>query len=108
MPEDPDDPYVLTVGEGVAEAPIVGGCLTLVASSLGTPYEIETDGCIVLLEDLNEEPYMIDAHLNHLILAGKLDNAAGPGVRHRRQPQGARRSPSTTSRRSRSRRSSTS
>jgi muramoyltetrapeptide carboxypeptidase len=77
MPEDPDDPYVLTVGEGVAEARIVGGCLTLVAASIGTPYEIETDGCIVLLEDLNEEPYMIDAHLNHLILAGKLDRAAG-------------------------------
>ena len=77
VPEDPDDPYVLTVGDGVAEAPIVGGCLTLVAASLGTPYEIETDGCIVLLEDLNEEPYMIDTHLNHLILAGKLDNAAG-------------------------------
>jgi muramoyltetrapeptide carboxypeptidase len=77
VPEDPDDPYVLTVSGGVAEAPIVGGCLTLVASSLGTPYEIETDGCIVMLEDLNEEPYMIDAHLNHLILAGKLDDAAG-------------------------------
>jgi muramoyltetrapeptide carboxypeptidase len=75
--EDPDDPYVLTVGGGSTEAPIVGGCLTLVAASLGTPYEIETDGCIVLLEDLNEEPYIIDSHLNHLILAGKLDNAAG-------------------------------
>jgi muramoyltetrapeptide carboxypeptidase len=77
VPEDPDDPYVLTVNDGFAQAPIVGGCLTLVASSLGTPYEIETDGCILMLEDLNEEPYMIDAHLNHLILAGKLDNAAG-------------------------------
>jgi len=61
----------------VAEAPIVGGCLTLVAASLGTPYEIETDGCIVMLEDLNEDPYMIDAHLNHLIDAGKFANAAG-------------------------------
>jgi muramoyltetrapeptide carboxypeptidase len=77
VPEDPDDPYVLTVRDGVAEGPLVGGCLTLVASSLGTPYEIETDGCIVLLEDLNEEPYMIDAHLTHLIVAGKLDKAAG-------------------------------
>jgi len=48
-----------------------------VAASLGTPYEIETDGCIVLLEDLNEEPYIIDSHLNHLLGAGKLDNAAG-------------------------------
>jgi muramoyltetrapeptide carboxypeptidase len=75
--EDPDDPYVLTVGGGAVEAPIVGGCLTLVAASLGTPYEIETDGCIVLLEDLNEDTYMIDSHLNHLILAGKLDKAAG-------------------------------
>jgi muramoyltetrapeptide carboxypeptidase len=77
VPEDPDDPYVLTVGEGTVEAPIVGGCLTLVAASLGTPYEIETDGCIVMLEDLNEDAYMIDAHLNHLIDAGKFDNAAG-------------------------------
>jgi muramoyltetrapeptide carboxypeptidase len=77
VPEDPDDPYVLTVGEGAVEAPIAGGCLTLVAASLGTPYEIETDGCIVVLEDLNEDPYMIDAHLNHLIDAGKLANAAG-------------------------------
>lgn len=75
--EDPDDPYVLTVGGGAVEAPIVGGNLTLVASSLGTPYELETDGCIVLLEDLDEEPYMIDAHLNHLVLAGKLERAAG-------------------------------
>jgi muramoyltetrapeptide carboxypeptidase len=77
VPEDPDDPYVLTIGEGVGEGPIAGGCLTLLASSLGTPYEPDFDGCIVVVEDLNEEPYMIDAHLNHLILAGKLDNAAG-------------------------------
>jgi muramoyltetrapeptide carboxypeptidase len=77
IPEDPDDPYVLTIAGGVAEAPIVGGNLTLLASSIGTPYEVETDGCIVMVEDLNEEPYMIDAHLNHLIAAGKLDGAAG-------------------------------
>jgi muramoyltetrapeptide carboxypeptidase len=75
--EDPDDPYVLTVGEGVAEAPLVGGCLTLLCASIGTPFELETDGCIVLAEDLNTEPYLIDTALNHLIRAGKLDNAAG-------------------------------
>ena len=38
--EDPEDPYVLTLGEGVAEAPLAGGCLTLLASSIGTPYEV--------------------------------------------------------------------
>jgi muramoyltetrapeptide carboxypeptidase len=75
--EDPRNPYVLTVNEGVAEAPLAGGCLTLLASSIGTPYEVDTDGCVVMVEDLNTEPYLIDTALNHLIRAGKLDNAAG-------------------------------
>ena len=75
--EDPENPYVLTIGEGVAEAPLVGGCLTLLAASMGTPYEVQTDGCVVMIEDLNTEPYLIDTALNHLIRAGKLDNAAG-------------------------------
>jgi muramoyltetrapeptide carboxypeptidase len=75
--EDPDDPYVLTVGGGRAEAPIVGGCLTLLCSSIGTPYEIETDGCILMVEDLNTDEYLVDTGLNHLIRAGKLDNVAG-------------------------------
>jgi len=74
---DPDDPYVLTVGEGVAEATLTGGCLTLLSASIGTPFEVETDGCIVMVEDLNTEEYLIDTLLNHLIRAGKLDNAAG-------------------------------
>lgn len=75
--EDPEDPYVLTVGEGVAEAPLAGGCLTLLSASIGTPFEVQTDGCVVLIEDLNTEEYLIDTLLNHLIRAGKLDNAAG-------------------------------
>jgi muramoyltetrapeptide carboxypeptidase len=75
--EDPEDPYVLTVGEGVAEAPLVGGCLTLLCASLGTPFEVQTDGCIVMVEDLNTDEYLVDTGLNHLIRAGKLDNAAG-------------------------------
>jgi muramoyltetrapeptide carboxypeptidase len=75
--EDPEDPYVLTVGEGTAEAPLAGGCLTLLAASIGTPYEVQTDGAIVVAEDLNTEPYLIDTALNHLVRAGKLDNAAG-------------------------------
>lgn len=75
--EDPEDPYVLTVGGGVAEAPLVGGCLTLLCASIGTPFEVETDGCIVVVEDLNTETYLIDTAMNHLIRAGKLDRAAG-------------------------------
>ncbi len=75
--EDPEDPYVLTVGGGAAEAPLVGGCLTLICASIGTPFELETDGCVVMVEDLNTEPYLIDTLLNHLVRAGKLDNVAG-------------------------------
>ena len=75
--EDPRDPYVLTVGGGAAEAPLTGGCLTLLAASIGTPFEVQTDGCVVMVEDLDTEPYLIDTALNHLIRAGKLDKAAG-------------------------------
>jgi muramoyltetrapeptide carboxypeptidase len=75
--EDPENPHVLTIGEGTAEAPLAGGCLALLAASIGTPYEVQTDGCVVMVEDLNTEPYLVDTALNHLIRAGKLDNAAG-------------------------------
>jgi muramoyltetrapeptide carboxypeptidase len=68
---------VLTVGEGVAEAPVVGGCLTLLCASIGTPYEVQTEGRVVMVEDLNTEPYLVDTALNHLVRAGKLDKAAG-------------------------------
>ena len=75
--DDPDDPYVLTVGEGTAEAPLAGGCLTLLSASIGTPFEVQTEGRVVLIEDLNTEEYLIDTLLNHLIRAGKLQGAAG-------------------------------
>ncbi len=75
--EDPENPYVLTIGGGSAEAPIVGGCMTLLCHSIGTPYEIDTDGCILMIEDLNEEPYMVDAGLHHLIRAGKFEGVQG-------------------------------
>lgn len=76
--EDPEDPYVLTVGTGgSAEAPLVGGCLTLLCASIGTPFEVQTEGCIVLIEDLNTDEYLVDTGLTHLIRAGKLDGVAG-------------------------------
>jgi muramoyltetrapeptide carboxypeptidase len=75
--EDPEDPYVLTVADGVVEAPLVGGNLTLLCASIGTPFEVQTDGCVVMVEELDTEPYLVDTALNHLVRAGKLDNAAG-------------------------------
>ncbi|WP_416825581.1 S66 peptidase family protein [Ectobacillus polymachus] len=58
-------------------APIVGGNVTVLVSTLGTPYEIDTTGRILMLEDIDEAPYAIDRMLNQLRLAGKLQNCAG-------------------------------
>jgi muramoyltetrapeptide carboxypeptidase len=62
---------------GKARGPLVGGNLTLVASTMGTPYEIDTRGRILFLEDVDEQPYSIDRMLTQLRLAGKLQAAAG-------------------------------
>jgi muramoyltetrapeptide carboxypeptidase len=49
----------------------------LLSTTLGTPWELETAGKILLLEDVGEEPYRIDRLLTHLSQAGKLSAAAG-------------------------------
>jgi muramoyltetrapeptide carboxypeptidase len=66
-----------TIKPGVGTGPLVGGNLTLISTTLGTPYEIETRGKILFLEDVDEEPYSIDRMLTHLRLAGKFDGVAG-------------------------------
>ena len=66
-----------TIRPGTAQGRLVGGNLALIASLMGTPYEIETKNSILLLEDINEQPYRIDRCLSQLKLAGKLDLLAG-------------------------------
>ena len=65
-----------TVRPGKARGPLVGGNLTLISTTLGTPYEIDTKGRILFIEDVDEQPYSVDRMLTHLKLAGKLDQAA--------------------------------
>lgn len=62
---------------GHAEGVLYGGCLSLLCASLGTPYEIETRGTILFLEDVAEPAFRIDRMLMHLKLAGKLDEVRG-------------------------------
>lgn len=62
---------------GIAEGPLVGGNLSLVAALLGTPWAWDARGAILFLEDVNEEPYRVDRLLTQLRLAGVLDAAAG-------------------------------
>lgn len=66
-----------TVRPGRASGTLIGGNLTLISTTMGTPYEIETSGRILFMEDIGEEPYRIDRMLTQLKLAGKLDAAAG-------------------------------
>jgi muramoyltetrapeptide carboxypeptidase len=66
-----------TVSPGTARGRMVGGNLTLVSATMGTPFEIETKDRILLLEDTGEAPYRIDRMLVQLKLAGKLQQAAG-------------------------------
>ena len=56
---------------GRAEGRLVGGTLTLVAASLGTPWEIDTRGAILLLEEVGEQPYAIDRLLQQLRARGQ-------------------------------------
>ena len=62
---------------GAAESDIVGGCLSLIVTTLGTPYEIDTRGKLLFLEDVGEKPYRIERMLTHLKMAGKFDHVAG-------------------------------
>ena len=74
---NPDDPYLETIVPGAAEGLLTGGCLSLVISLLGTPWEPDLRGKLFFFEDVGEEPYAIDKMLTHLIAAGKLQACAG-------------------------------
>jgi muramoyltetrapeptide carboxypeptidase len=68
---------VRTLRGGVARGPLIGGNLTLVSTTMGTPWEIQTDGKILFLEDVGEQPYSMDRMLTQLRLAGKFRNIKG-------------------------------
>ena len=59
-----------TLVHGAAERELVGGNLALLVTTLGTPYEIDTKGKLLFIEDVDEEPYRIDRMLNQLKMAG--------------------------------------
>jgi muramoyltetrapeptide carboxypeptidase len=60
-----------------AAGQLYGGCLSMLAASLGTPFEIETEGKILFVEDIAEKPFRIDRMLMQLHLAGKLKGVRG-------------------------------
>lgn len=69
------DRYTITSGK--AQGKLTGGNLTVVCSMMGTPYQLDLQGKIVMIEDIGEEPYRIDRMLTQLIASGELSKAAG-------------------------------
>jgi muramoyltetrapeptide carboxypeptidase len=66
-----------TLVGGEAEGRVLGGCMTLVETTVGTPWELETRGSILMLEDRGMKPWQVDRALMHLKQAGKFDGVRG-------------------------------
>jgi len=62
---------------GKTEGILMGGCLSMTAHLLGTPYSPDYSGCILFLEDIGEEPYRIDRFMSQLQLAGIFSQIRG-------------------------------
>ena len=69
------DPHILK--KGTAKGPLWGGNLSLVMNRLGTDGQIDTTGCILFLEDLDEYLYSFERMLVHLQTAGVFNNING-------------------------------
>ena len=55
----------------------MGGNLTLIAGTIGTPWQLDTTGRIIFIEDVGEKPYQVDRMINNLRLSGVLENLKG-------------------------------
>jgi muramoyltetrapeptide carboxypeptidase len=63
--------------DGEAEGILYGGCLSILVASLGTPYQVQTAGTILFLEDVAAKPFQVDRMLMQLKLGGHLDHVRG-------------------------------
>ena len=66
-----------TLQPGRARGTLYGGCLSVLVALLGTPYEPQTEGKLLFMEDINAKPYQVDRMLWQLRNAGKFDGVPG-------------------------------
>jgi muramoyltetrapeptide carboxypeptidase len=66
---------MLTLYPGEARGQLVGGCLSIFVSTLGTEWEVDTREKILFFEDVDERPHRIERYLTQLLLANKLQAA---------------------------------
>ena len=75
--KNPNNEKLKAILGGTANGELIGGNLSLLVSTLGSPYEIDTKGKILFLEDVGEAAYKIDRMLTSLALAGKFGDCEG-------------------------------
>jgi len=74
---DDQPPRPMVIRPGVAEGRLIGGNLSLIVSLLGTPWEPDLTGALLVLEEVDEAPYRVDRMLMQLRLSGKLKGVRG-------------------------------
>ncbi|HWR24164.1 MAG TPA: LD-carboxypeptidase, partial [Feifaniaceae bacterium] len=74
---NPPDIPLKVLKHGAASGPLVGGNLSILCASLGTPYELDTHGKLLFIEEVNEEVRRIDRMAFQLLHAGKFRDCAG-------------------------------
>lgn len=77
-----EQPFQGWLREGSASGPLLGGCLSLLSATAGTPWLPDLRGAVVFWEEINEAPYRVDRMLTHLRLSGNLAGIAGMIVGH--------------------------
>jgi muramoyltetrapeptide carboxypeptidase len=65
------------VRPGRAVGRLIGGNLSLVQQTIGTPYEVDTRGAILFLEETRDPMSVLDERLVHLRAAGLLRGVRG-------------------------------
>lgn len=75
--QNPKDEKLICLYPGVCEGVITGGNLSVIVSTLGTKYEINTKDKILFIEEIGEYTYKVDKMLNHLKMAGKFEDCKG-------------------------------
>lgn len=75
--ENPPEMPLISRVPGNVTGPIIGGNLASFVGNLGTPFEIDTRGKIILIEEVHEPINTVYRYINHLRLAGKFKDCAG-------------------------------
>lgn len=75
--ENPNKEELFALSNGQAKGILVGGNLSVITSTLGTDYEIDTRGKILFIEEIGEKMYKIDKMLTQLELSKKLKDCSG-------------------------------